>query len=227
MFAGHIGAALAIGRAERRINLGALIFAALFIDFALWLFVLLGWESVFIPADFSSTHQPVFDFPYSHSLLAIVAWSVLGGAVVYLWYPHLMEKKFRAAAFVALAVFSHWVLDDLVHVAGLPLAGTGSSRIGLGLWQNMPVALTVEGIILVFGLGLFLYGSGLTLARKFWLTLLSLVTLAFTVVGMTVAPPPPSVTAMAGSSLVTVLAVSALAWWLGRRPHEGQAHQDI
>jgi hypothetical protein len=216
MFAGHLGAALAIGRAERRINIGAIVFAALLIDFALWSFVLLGWESVTIPADFSSTHQPLFEFPYSHSLLAIVAWSVLGGAVIYLWYPHLKEKKLRAAAFVALAVFSHWVLDDLVHVAGLPLAGAGSPKIGLGLWKNMPIGLTVEGFILVAGLGLFLSGSALSPARKLWLTVLALVTLIFTVVGMTVAPPPPSVTAMAASSVVTVLVVSGLAGWIGR-----------
>jgi hypothetical protein len=227
MFAGHIGAALAIGRAERRINIGALVFAALFIDFALWLFVLLGWESVVIPADYISTHQPVFDFPYSHSLLAIIVWSALAGIVTFLWYPRLKEPKLRAAAFVALAVFSHWLLDDVVHVAGLPLAGAGSPKVGLGLWQNMPVALVVEGLILVIGLGLFLDRSSLSLARKFLLALLSLVTLVFTVVGMTIAPPPPSVTAMAASSVVTVLVVSALAGWLGRRPHEGRAHQDI
>jgi hypothetical protein len=227
MFAGHMGAALAIGRAERRINIGALVFAALFIDFALWSFVLMGWESVIIPADFPSTHQPEFVFPCSHSLLAALAWSALAGAAVFRWYPRLKEAKLRAAAFVALAVFSHWLLDALVHVSGLPLAGTGSPKIGLGLWQNMPVALTVEGLIIAIGLGLFLDRSGLPLARKLWLTLLSLVTLVFTVVGMTVAPPPPSVTAMAASSVVTVLVVSALAGWLGRRPHEGQAHQDI
>jgi len=222
MFAGHIGAALAIGRAERRINIGVLVFAALLIDFALWLFVLLGWESVLIPADYATTHQPVFNFPYSHSLIAIMAWSAAAGAVIYLWYPQLKENKLRAAGFVALAVFSHWLLDDLVHVAGLPLAGAGSPKVGIGLWQNMPVALVVEGIILAIGLGLFLPGSGLPRARKRWLALLSLVTLVFTVVGMTVAPPPPSVTAMAASSLVTVLAVSALAGWIGRRSREGQ-----
>ena len=221
MFAGHIGAALAIGRAERRINIGVLVFAALLIDFALWLFVLLGWESVVIPADYATTHQPVFDFPYSHSLLAIIAWSASAGIVTFLWYPRLKEPKLRAAAFVVLAVCSHWLLDDLVHVTGLPLAGTGSSKIGLGLWKNMPVGLAVEGLVLAAGLGLFLDRSGLSLARKLWLSVLALVTLVFTVVGMTVAPPPPSVTAMAASSVVTVLVVSALAGWIGRLPHEG------
>jgi hypothetical protein len=217
MFAGHIGAALGIGRAERRVNIGVLIFAALLIDFALWLFVLLGWESVVIPADYASTRQPVFDFPYSHSLLAVLAWSAAAGAAVYLWYPRLKEAKLRAAAFVALAVFSHWILDDLVHVAGLPLAGTGSPKIGLGLWRNMPIGLAVEGLILVTGLGLFLGRSGLSLAGKLWLTVLALVTLVFTVAGMTVAPPPPSVTAMAASSVVMVIVVSGLAGWIGKQ----------
>jgi hypothetical protein len=38
----------------------------------------------------------------------------------------------------------------------------------------------------------------------------------FTVLGMTMAPPPPSARAMAVSSLATVTAVCAVAWWLGR-----------
>ena len=71
MFAGHIGAALAIGRAERGLNVGLFIAAALLLDFLLWTFVLMGWESVAIPADFAATHQAEFVFPYSHGLLAM------------------------------------------------------------------------------------------------------------------------------------------------------------
>lgn len=75
----------------------------------------------------------------------------------------------------------------------------------------------MEGLILLSGLWIFLAGSVLSRARKIWLTVLALVTLVFTVLGMTVAPPPPSVTAMAASSVVTVLVVSGLAGWLGMR----------
>jgi len=49
---------------------------------------------------------------------------------------------------------------------------------------------------------------------------LALVLLAFTVLGMTVAPPPPSAQAMAGSSLATLVVVCALAGWLGRPARE-------
>ena len=223
MFAGHMGAALVIGRAERRVNVGAFIFAALLLDVVLWLFVLLGWESVSIPANFASTHQPEFVFPYSHGLLSSVAWSALAGAAAFIWYRHLKAAKLRVAALVAVAVFSHWLLDVLVHVPELPLASAGSLKVGLGLWQDMPVALVVEAALVVAGLCFFIPGANLSQAKSIALTVLSLLILAFTVAGMTVAPPPPSVVAMAGSSLATIIVVCALACWLGRLPDETRA----
>jgi uncharacterized membrane protein len=93
-------------------------------------------------------------------------------------------------------------------------------KVGLGLWKSMPVALAAEVFILVVGLCLFVPGASLSRAKKYWLTVLSLLILAFTVAGMTVAPPPPSVIAMAASSLVTIIVVCALACWLGRLPNE-------
>jgi hypothetical protein len=216
MFAGHVGAAMAIGRAETGVNLGVLVFAAVFLDFVLWLLVLVGWESVTIPANFNTTHQPEFVFPYSHGLLASIGWSVLAGAATFLWHPRLSNAKLRAATFVSAAVFSHWLLDALVHAPELPVAGADSAKVGLRLWQNMPVALAVEAFIAFAGLCLFVSGASLSRKKKSWLSVLSLLIVAFTVVGMTVAPPPPSVVAMAASSLVTIIVVSALAGWLGR-----------
>jgi hypothetical protein len=223
MFAGHVGAALAIGRAERRINAGALIFAALLLDFVLWLFVLLGWESVTIPSNFARTHQPEFVFPYSHGLLASIAWSALAAAAALALIPSPIKAGLRIAALVAAAVFSHWILDALVHVAELPLAGAHSMKVGLGLWRNMPVALVTEAFILVGGLYLFVPGSALSRTRKLWLTVLCVFVLIFTVVGMTVASPPPSIVAMGTSSLVTLIVVCALAYWLARVPNEPRA----
>jgi len=80
----------------------------------------------------------------------------------------------------------------------------------------MPVALAVEAVIALAGLYLFLSGARLSVAKKFWLAALSVLILVFTVAGMTVASPPPSVVAMATSSLVTIVVVCALTFWLGR-----------
>jgi hypothetical protein len=217
MFAGHMGAALAIGRAERRVNVGVFIAAAFLLDFLLWLFVLLGWESVAIPANFASTHQPEFVFQYSHGLLASAVWSVLAGGVAFVFCSRLLTRG-RVAALVALAVFSHWVLDALVHRPELPLAGPASPAVGFGLWDNMPLALTFEAAIVVVGLCLFTSSTELARSKSIALAGLSLVVMAFTVAGMTIAPAPPSATAMAASSLGTLAAVSGLAYWLGRFP---------
>ena len=207
---------MALGRADRRVNLGVLVFAALLPDFVLWLLVLLGWESVTIPANFMSTHQPAFVFPYSHGLIASLGWSVLVGAAAYRWYLRPTQAKWRVAAVVSVAVFSHWLLDALVHAPELPLAGAGSAKAGLGLWRDMPVALAVESFIALAGLYLFVSAAKLSAAKKLSLSILSLLIIAMTVVGMTVAAPPPSAAAMAVSSLITIIVVSVLAGWLGK-----------
>ncbi len=223
MFAGHIGTALAIGRAERRINVGFFVLAAFLLDIALWLFVLLGWESVVIPPTFGTTHQPEYVFPFSHGLVASLAWSAVAGYVVFAANSHLGASRIRAAMLLSATVCSHWLLDALVHRPELPIAGAGSATVGLALWQRMPLALAIESLVVLGGLLLFLPGASLTRGRKSWLATLCVVALAFTIVGMTVAPPPPSITAMASSSLVTIAMVCALAYWLARPRDEPRA----
>jgi len=223
MFAGHIGAGLAIAHAERRVNVGAFIAAALLLDLLLWSFVLLGWESVSISAAFASTHQPEFVFPYSHGLAASLAWSAVAGGAAFIWYPPRHALRWRASALVVAAVWSHWLLDALVHRPELPLAGATSPKVGLGLWQNMPVALGVEAAVVVAGLLVFMPGSRLSRGKSLALASLTLIILGFTVVGMTIAPPPPSALAMAGSSLATLVVVCAAVCWLGKLPRERRA----
>jgi hypothetical protein len=222
LFAGHVGVALAIGRIERRVNVGLFVTAALLLDYLLWLFILVGWESVNIPDDFVATRQPHFMFPYSHGLMAAGGWSAVAGVLTLLLYPYLKDAKWRAAALVAGATFSHWLLDVLVHRSELPLIGNTSATVGLALWNNMPTALAVEAAIVAFGLYLFLPKSGLALGKSIALGILILIVLMFTIIGMTIAPPPPSASAMAGSSLVALVVVCGLIAWLGRVSHEEQ-----
>jgi hypothetical protein len=220
MFAGHVGVGLVIARAEPRVNVGVFVAAALLLDIVLWLLVLAGWESVAIPADFAATHQPDFVFPYSHSLAAGLGWSALAAVAMLIGYPELRAAKWRVAVLVAAAVFSHWILDVWVHRAELPLMGGSSPKVGFGLWDSMPTALAVEAAIVVAGLLVFMPVIRPWRGRALALVLFVALVLAFTVVGMTVAPAPPSAVAMAGSSLFTLVLVCALVGWLGKRGRE-------
>ncbi|MDP3822861.1 MAG: hypothetical protein Q8R33_15425 [Burkholderiales bacterium] len=203
-------------------NVGVFVVAALLLDLVLWLLILLGWESVTIPSNFASTHQPDFVFPYSHSLVAGVLWAALAGALAYFSCSLGPSAKRRVVVLVAAAVFSHWLLDALVHQPEMSLLGAGSPKLGLALWNNMLVALFAEAAVVVVGLYLFVSASGWPRTRSMALIVLSLGLLALTVVGMTIAPAPPSALAMAGSSLGSTAAVCALFGWLGRRARGGQ-----
>jgi hypothetical protein len=218
MFAGHLGAGLAIGSAERRVNVGIFVAAALLLDIVLWLLVLAGCESVAIPPGFARTHQAEFVFPYSHSLAAGAAWSALAAVAAWAVFARLGAARIRLALLMAAAVFSHWVLDALVHRPEMPLAGSASPMLGLGLWDRLPVALALEGAIVVAGLFIFVRHGGLPRGRSIAIVVLTLLVFAFTALGMTLAPPPPSGFAMAGSSLATLAAVCALMVWLSRPP---------
>lgn len=223
MFAGHVGAALLLGRAEKAVNIGILSFAALLPDFLLWSMILLGWESAVIPANFASSHQPVFVFPYSHGLLATIGWSACAGLAAFTWLPVPARRRTRAALLVAAAVFSHWLLDALVHAPELPLLGMSSTKIGLGLWQKMPLALSVEAALAIAGLFFFLQRPGMSQAKRLGLCVFVLLVLALTVAGMTVAPPPPDAISMAASSLVAIGAVCLMIGWLGRGATDASA----
>lgn len=91
------------------------------------------------------------------------------------------------------------------------------------LWRRMPLALALEAVIALAGLALFLAGARLSRARALGLAVVSLLVVAFTVVGMTVAPPPPSAATMAASSLATIIGLCALVAWLCRRAPSSSA----
>jgi hypothetical protein len=67
---------------------------------------------------------------------------------------------------------------------------------------------------------LYLTRAPISRGKKLGVCVLGAGVLGFTIVGMTVAPAPPSVDAMAAGSLVTLLIVVAVAWWLGKVPGE-------
>ena len=210
MFIGHFGLALAAKKVAPRPSLGTLVFAAQLAD-GLWpIFLLLGWEQVAIapgitpvtPLDFTS-------YPYSHSLLADVAWAALLAGSYY-----ALRRDRNGAFWLAVLVLSHWVLDFASHRPDMPLWPGGPVE-GLGLWYSVPATLAVE--FALFAAGAWLYVSA-TRARDRWgsvLFWLFLLVLAILYLAAVFGPPPPSVHALAMSGLAGWLFV-AWAYWIDR-----------
>lgn len=150
MFAGHLAVALAAKRGEPTLPLGASVAAAFGLDLLWPVLLLTGVEVVRVsPNDTAFTHLAFESYPWSHSLLMVLVWSVLAG---------LVAKRFlgstRIAVIVGALVWSHWALDLVTHRPDLPL-WPGGPLVGLGLWRSVPATIAVEGMLLVIGVLLY------------------------------------------------------------------------
>lgn len=198
-------------------SLASLVVAALWLDVVLWVLILIGAESVEIPANFAHHHQPSFDFPWSHGLVAALGWSVLAAVVA---AGVVRAWRWRGAVAAAAAVASHWILDALVHRPELPLGLSGERAVGFGLWDRPVWGLGLEVAVVVAGLLLWLPGSQLSRPRGGTLVLVVGLVTGSTLLGMTLAPAPPSATVMAASSLGLIVLVVAVVAWCSRTASE-------
>lgn len=217
MFVGHIGAGLAMKRIEPRLNLGALLLAAMFADALLWLLVLLGVESVGAPVDTGRGKFFTFVFPYSHGLAASLVWSALAVLAGWFGLAKGYPARARLACMLGLTLFSHFVLDVIDHVPEMPLLGQGSPKLGLGLWQYMPAALALELGLAAAGLATYLARVRLSKGRRTLVTSLVLVTAVMTAAGPYAPGPLPPANALAAVSLAIALAVTLVGFFVERR----------
>jgi hypothetical protein len=226
MFQGHYGVALALKRAEPKLSLGTLFVAVQLADLLWAVFVLLGWEHArIVPGYTRVTSLEFLDYPISHSLLAGIIWGAVAAALYYSWPTRDTTRHWQASAIVGVAVLSHYVLDVLVHVPDLPIAGSDSPKLGLGLWNNPTATVVVELLVFVIGLALYVtLKSHRHPVRAGRLTLLVLALLG-TFVANLYGPLPPNMTTVAISAIVLFVVVAALGTWADRRatPQEVEA----
>ena len=104
-----------------------LFVAVQFLDFVWAILVLLGIEHVrIVPGFMAASALDLYDMPYTHSLIGALALSIVCGVLC-----NLVWKK--SGLIVGLAVFSHWILDLVVHAPDLLVYG--SHKVGFGLWN--------------------------------------------------------------------------------------------
>lgn len=208
MFVGHFAVGLAAKRLVPQRSLGLLVLAPQLLDLLWPIFLLTGLESVRIaPGDTAVTPLDLHDYPYTHSLLGAVFWSVLAGRIVYSVY----RDGHFARVFAAL-VFSHWVLDFVTHRPDLPLYPGSNIYLGLGLWRSMPATLAVE-LGMFFGSVVIYFRAARAQGRAhpISLSLFLLVLLAF-YFGALFGPPPPDPRTLAWGALMGWLFPLWAAW---------------
>jgi hypothetical protein len=142
MFIGHYGPAVWDAHRADGIRLWHGILAVQFIDIISMTLSLLGLEGNGVRPDM---HPLAFDIPWSHSLLSSVVISVIGALLYRMLRPKAGAK---AALIIGALVFSHWVLDLLVHRPDMPLYPGGEMMLGLGLWNCAWPAYLVEVFLL-------------------------------------------------------------------------------
>jgi hypothetical protein len=211
MFIGHYAVALAAKKAAPKVSLGTLFLSAQFIDLLWPLFLLLGLEHVRIdPGNTAFTPLDFYDYPISHSLLAVIGWS-LGVGLIYF----IARRYTRGALILGACVVSHWLLDAVTHRPDLPLFPGGKTHIGLGLWNSFTASVVVE--VTLFVVGIILYTRSTTARDRtgryaFWALVIFL---SIIWVSNMLSPPPPNETAIAIASLSLWLIVP-WAYWIDR-----------
>src|SRR5512146_2881550 len=121
MFIGHYGPALAAKPLEKRLPLWLLFLAVQWLDVGWSILVLLHVEKLRIVKGFTQgSALDLYYMPFTHGLLGAIALSLLLGAIAAFFYR---ERRTAIVLVVSGAVFSHWLLDLIVHVPDLPLLG--------------------------------------------------------------------------------------------------------
>ena len=208
MFIGHWAPALAVAAKRQRPGLGTLFIAAQLVDWAFFGFVLLGVEKMRLnPAISAVSPLDLYFMPYTHSLVGTLAFGIATTVIV---WSILRDRT--AGLLAGAVVVSHWLLDLLVHVPDLTLAGS-PPKLGLGLWNYPAIEMPLELAITFGALWLYVRARRPQLSRALLLGALLLGLQLFNWFGPVASEVTPGTSYLA---LVAYGLVTLAAWWMGK-----------
>lgn len=203
MFVGHYGVALAAKPLSPRTSLGWTFLAVQLLDVIWAPLILLGVEHArVVPGFLPASPLVLYDMPWTHSLLAAVAWA---------WLTFRLSKN----AVLGGCVFSHWVLDWISHRPDLPLY-RGGPVVGLGLWQFRTASFLVEALFLLAGLAVYLRATRARVpAARYAMPAFAALLIAIEAANIW-GPAPMNIRAVAVIAELCFLAFAAVAYALDR-----------
>lgn len=212
MFVGHYAAALAAKAAEPRAPLWTYVGACQLLDIGWSGLVMGGVEKLRIDPALPGSGLDLYYMPFTHSLPGSLAIS-LAAALAARW---LLRLPWRAVVLIGLTVFSHWLLDLLVHRPDLEL-WSGGPKVGLGLWNLPGPELALEMGLVAIAAGAWAFQRRAE-GRSLWpaLGFLSALTALQVVDEMGGSGGQPQ--AMAITALAAYLVVTVLAWLVELKP---------
>jgi hypothetical protein len=215
MFVGHYGVSFAAARTRVLLPLWVWFIAVQWLDVAFMTLTLVGVEKVRIAEGFTESNDlDLYYMPFSHGLVGALAMSLIFAVIVAAVFQS--GRRPLGFALVALASFSHWLLDLVMHTPDLPIYDDDSTKVGLGLWDQPAIALPFE--LAFLALGAWLYARSVTSTsrgkRLIWgfFGLLAIVQII-----SHFGPTPTSPEAFAVTALVAYVVLAALAGWVERR----------
>jgi hypothetical protein len=162
MFAGHYAAAFAAKAVEPRAPLWTLVAGCQLIDIGWSVFIATGVEHASVDPSLQGSSLVLFDMPWTHSAPGALAWSIAAGVLA----KYLLRLPVRAAWLIGATVFSHWVIDLIVHRPDL-LLYPGGPKVGFALWDQPVIEEAVEMGLL--GLGFMAWAAlRQRLGQKLW-----------------------------------------------------------
>jgi hypothetical protein len=133
MYAGHIASALAMKAKEPRAPTWALVFGVGFLDVLFGIFIPLRIERATLTPGVSPGFRLDF-IDWSHSLAMSLVWAALFGLAAFV----VGRRGWAVAAWCGFAVFSHYLLDLLMHPHDLAMWPYSPVHLGFGVWTFHP-----------------------------------------------------------------------------------------
>jgi hypothetical protein len=163
VIAGHFGFAAAIKSREPEVPLWALMLATVWLDIVFVPLYVTGVESIEpAPGTSGGYGAGIIHADYTHSLLGALVLAGIFGLVASIRWGQ------RCGVVLGAVVFSHWLLDLIVHRGDMPIlpgnAG-GLPKLGFGLWRWPAASITTE-IALVLTGAFFYWRAARAVVRK-------------------------------------------------------------